>query len=150
MASTSCQSPYDGYDLSSDDEEYLIAKNVAKMTPGQSDRAARLVTAARLYLNSPRESPQSWGQISPNLHDYHSEVIVIRNTLSLPDITDWWRQQADTHSKYANLSNVAHDIFSIIPHRVVVEVSISLRWDVIGWRQSKSTRETIREKVTVR
>jgi hypothetical protein len=45
---------------------------------------------------------------------------------------------------------VAHDIFSIIPHSVGVEVSFSPWWDVIGWRQSKTTGETVREKVVVR
>ena len=46
--------------------------------------------------------------------------------------------------------NVARDIFSIIPHGVGVEASSSLRWDVIGWRQSKTTGDTLREKVVVR
>jgi hypothetical protein len=45
---------------------------------------------------------------------------------------------------------VARDIFSIIPHAVRVEASFSLRRDVIGWRQSKSTGETFHEKVVVR
>jgi hypothetical protein len=72
------------------------------------------------------------------------------STFWIPDITDWWRQQEETHSKYADLSNVARDIFSIIPHGVGVEVSFSLGQDVIGWRQSKTTGETLREKVVVR
>jgi hypothetical protein len=54
------------------------------------------------------------------------------------------------HSKYANLSNVARDIFSIIPHGVRVEASFSLGRDVIGWRQSNTTGEILREKVVVR
>ena len=45
----SCQSSFDPYDSSSDDEEYLTTNNVAETTPGQSDRAARLLTAASLY-----------------------------------------------------------------------------------------------------
>jgi len=40
-ASGSCQSSVDLYDLSSDDEEYLMPKNGAEKTPGQSDCAAR-------------------------------------------------------------------------------------------------------------
>jgi hypothetical protein len=56
-ASGSYQSSFDPYDLSSDDEEYLTPNNVAEMTPGRSDRAARLLTAARLYLNLPPEAP---------------------------------------------------------------------------------------------
>jgi len=54
------------------------------------------------------------------------------------------------HSKYANLSNVARDIFSIIPHSVGVEAISSLGRDVIGWRQSTTTGETLREMVVVR
>ena len=124
--------------------------NVAETTPGRSDRAARLLTAARLYLTSPSELPQNWGQINPNLNDYHSDLIAISSTFWLPDITDWWRQQEETHSKYADLSNVARDVFSIITHGVAVEASFSLVRDVIGWRQSKTTGETLREKVIVR
>jgi len=74
----------------------------------------------------------------------------ISSTFWIPDITDWWRQQEETHSNYADLSNVARDIFSIIPHGVGVEASFSLGRDVIGWRQSKTTGETLREKVMVR
>jgi len=149
-ASGSYQSSFDPYDSSSDDEEYLTPKDVAEMTPGWSDRAARLLTAARLYLNSPPEAPKNWGQINPNLNDYHSDPMEIGSTFWLPDITDWWRQQEETHSKYADLSNVARDIFSIIPHGVGEEASFSLGWDVIGWRQSRTTGETIREKVVAR
>jgi hypothetical protein len=150
MASRSGQSSYDPYDLSSDDDEYLMPTNVAETTPGRSDRAARLLTAARLYLNSPPELPQNWGQINPNLNDYDTDPMGISSTFWLPDITDWWRQQEETHSKYADLSNVARDVFSIIPHGVGVEASFSLGRDVIGWRQSKTTGETLREKVVVR
>jgi len=70
----------------------------------------------------------------------------ISSTFCLPNITDWWRQQEATQWKYATLSNVAGDIFSIIPHGVGVEASFSLGWDVIAWRQSKTTGETLREK----
>jgi len=124
--------------------------NVAKMTPGRSDRAARLLTAARLYLNSPPKLPQNWGQINPNLNDYHTDSMEISSTFWLPNIADWWRQQEETHSKYTDLLNVVHDIFSIIPHGVGVEASFSLGRDVIGWRQLKTTGETLREKVVVR
>jgi hypothetical protein len=148
--SRSYQSSFDLYDSSSDDEEYLKPENVTETTPGQSNRAARLLTAARLYLNSPPDAPKNWGQINPNLNDYHSDAMEISGTLWIPDLTDWWRQQEETHSKYANLSNVAHDIFSIVPHGVGVEAGFSLRRDVIGWRQSKTTEETLHEKVVLR
>jgi len=146
----SYQSSFDSYDLSSDDEEYLTPNNVAETTPGQSDRAVLLLTAARLYLNSPPEAPKNWGQINPNRNEYHSDPMEISSTFWIPDITDWWRQQEETHSKYADLSNVARDIFSFIPHGVGVEASFSPGRDVIGWRQSKTTGETLREKVIVR
>jgi hypothetical protein len=123
MASRSYQSSFDPYDLSSDDGEYLTPNNVAETTPGQSDRSARLLTAARLYLNSPPEAPKNWEQINPNLNDYQSDPMECSSTFWIPDITDWWRQQEKTHSKYADLSNVARDIFCIIPHGVGVEAS---------------------------
>jgi hypothetical protein len=112
--------------LSSDDEQYLTPNNVAETTPGQSDRAARLLTAARLYLNSPPEAAKNLGQINPNLNDYHSDPMEFSSTFGIPEITDWWRQQEETRSKYADLPNVACDIFSIIPHGVGVEASFSL------------------------
>jgi hypothetical protein len=108
------------------------------------------LTAARLYLNLPPEAPKNWGQMNLNLNDYHSDPMEIGSTFWIPDITDWWRQQEETHSKYADLSNVACDIFSIMPHGVRVEASFSLRQDVLGWRQSTMTGETLREKVFVR
>jgi len=74
----------------------------------------------------------------------------ISSALWIPDITDWWRQQEEMHAKYADLSNVAHEIFSIIPHTDGVESSFSLGRDVIGWRQSKITGDTLRKKVVLR
>jgi len=45
---------------------------------------------------------------------------------------------------------VALDIFTIIPHGVGVEASVSLGRDVIGWSWSKTTGENLRGKVVVR
>jgi len=149
-ASGSGQSSFDTYDLSSDDEEYLTPKNEAQTTPRWSDRAAQLLTAVRLYSNLPPEAPKNWGQINPNLNDYHSDPIEISSIFWRPDITDWWRQPVDTQSKYTDPSNVVRDTLSIIPHRVRVEASISLGGDLIGWRQSITTGETLRKKVVVR
>jgi len=84
-------------------------------------------------------------------NDYkQTNPMEIGSTFWIPDIPHWWRQQEETHSKYADLSNVARDIFFIIPHGVGVEASFSLGRDVIGWRQSKTTGKTLREKVVVR
>jgi len=150
MISQSCQLFLDPYDLSSDDEEYLTPDNLSETTPRWSDHAARLLTAARLYLNSPPEAPKNWGQINLNLNDYHSDQIQISSTFWLPNITNWWGQQDETHSKYADLSNVACDIVSVIPHSVGVEASVSRGRGFIGWRQSITTGETLNEKVDVR
>ena len=146
----SLHSSFDPYDLSSNDEEYLTTNNVAETTPGQSDCAARLLTAARLCLYLPPEAPKNWEHINPNLNDYRSDPMEISSTFWLPDITDSWRQHEDTHSKYADLSNVARDIFCIIPHGVGVETCFSLGRDAIAWRQSKTTGETLREQVVSR
>jgi len=54
------------------------------------------------------------------------------------------------HSKYTDFSHLASKIFSTIPHGIRVEGSISLGRDVIGWRYSKNTGETLRENVVVR
>jgi hypothetical protein len=72
------------------------------------------------------------------------------STFWIPDITDWWCQQEEPHSIYADLSNMARDIFCIIPYGVGVDASFSHGQDVISWRQSKTTGETLREKVVVR
>jgi hypothetical protein len=127
-----------------------MPNNVSETTPGHSDRAARLLTAPRLYLNSPPEATKNWGQINPNLNDYHSDPIEISSTFWIPDITDWWQQQQEQHSKYADIFSVACEIFCIIPHGVGVEAGCSLGLVVTGWRQSKTTGETVPEKVVVR
>jgi len=150
MASRSSQSSYDPDDLSSDNKEYLMSNNVVKTTPGWCDRAAHFLTATRLYLKSPSELAQNWGQINRNLTDYHSDPIEIGSTFWLLDITDWWRQQDKTHSMYPDLSNMAHDIFSIITHGVRTEASRSHWRDLIRRMQSKTTGETLRKKVVVR
>jgi hypothetical protein len=145
MASRSGKSSYDPYDLSSGDEEYLKSNNVAKTTHGQIDRSPSLLTATRLYLNSPPELPHSWGQINPNLNDYHSNPMEISSSSWLLDITAWCGPQEITHSSYADLYSVARNIFFKIPHGVRVEGSFSLRRDVICWRQSETTLKTLCE-----
>jgi hypothetical protein len=123
-----------------------MPNNVPETTPGWSDHAAHLLTAARFYLNSLPEAPKNWGQINPNLNDYHSDRMEISSSFWIPDITDWWRQQEAMHSKYANLSNGARDIFSILPHAVGVEASFSLVRDVIGWGSPKSQMRPFAKK----
>jgi len=120
------------------------------MTPGWSNPAARLLTTTRLYLKSLPHSPKNWGQVDPNHDDHHLDPMEMSSTLWIPDIAQWRRQPEETHSKYADPSNVARDLLSIIPQGVRVEASFSFGRDVIGWRQSKPTGETLREKVVVR
>jgi hypothetical protein len=118
--------------LSSDHEEYLMPNNVAEKTPGWCNRAAHILTAATLYLNLPSEASMNWVQIDANLNDYHFNTIDISSTFWIPDITSWWRQQEETQPKYADLSNVGRNVFSILPHSVGVEASFSRGWDAIG------------------
>jgi hypothetical protein len=145
MASGSYQSSYNPYVLSSDDEEYLMLNNVADMTPGRRNCAAFLLSGTRLFLTSPPKAPKDWGQINPNLNDYHTDAMETSSTVWILDITDWWRHQGETQSKYADLTNVTRDQFSIIPHGVVVEASFSLGLDNFRWRWSKTTGETLRK-----
>jgi len=149
-ASGSSQSYFDQYDLSSDVGEQITPNNVAEMTSGRSDRIAHLLTVVRLYLNSPLESPKNWGLINPSLNDYLSNWVEISSSFWIPAITDWWWQQEETHSVYANHSHVARNIFTSILHGVRVEDSVSLGRDVISWRLSKTTSKTLREDVVVR
>jgi hypothetical protein len=51
MSSRSGQSSYFPYNLCRDDNQNLTPTNVAETTPGRRDRAACLLTAARLYSN---------------------------------------------------------------------------------------------------
>jgi len=149
MASRSSQFSYDTYDVFSDDDDYWMLESVAATTPGWIDRAARLLKAPRLHLNSTPELPQIWGQVNPNLNDYHSDPMVISSTFWVSDTTDWWHQQETTDSKDTDLSNVARDIFSIIPPAVRVEASCAIGRDVINWWLLKTTGETLRETVFV-
>jgi hypothetical protein len=50
---------------------------------------------------------------------------------------------------YADLSNVARNKLSIIPHGVGLQACFSFGRDVIGWRHSKTTGGTLRETVGV-
>ena len=79
-ASGFCQSSFDPYDFSSDDEEYLTPNNVAKTTPGRSDCAVCLFTAARFFLNSQPEVRKNWGLIEPNIIEYDSDRMEICRT----------------------------------------------------------------------
>jgi len=74
----------------------------------------------------------------------------ISSIFCIPDITDWWRQQENRYSMYADLSNVACHRSSIVPPGVGLEACFSHGRDDLGWRKSKPTGETINKKVGVR
>jgi len=150
MASRLGQTSHAPYDFSSDDEEYLMPENMAETTPGRSHCAASLITATRLYLNSLPELPHKWGQVNPNHNDYLSDAMESSSTFWIQDITDWWHQQKQMHLQYANLSSVARDILSPIPHGICREASYSIGRDVISWMHSKTTGEALCEKQLVR
>jgi hypothetical protein len=137
------------HDLSSDDAEYITPANLVESTSRRSNRAARPLTATTLYLNSLPEVPRRWGQINPNLNDYCTDGMEVSSAFWTPDITDCWRNHEKLNTKYADLANMVHDIFSIMPHRVGVEAGFSLGWDGIGWRHSKTTGQILCEKVVV-
>jgi len=59
----SCQSPFDQYNKSNNDEECLIPNIVAESIPGSSDCASRLLNTARQYLNLPPEVPKNGGKL---------------------------------------------------------------------------------------
>jgi hypothetical protein len=61
----------------------------------------------------------------------------ISSTFWILGITNWCRQPEETDTRYVDLLNTAHDIFSITPHGVTVEASLTLVRDVIGSTQSK-------------
>jgi hypothetical protein len=123
---------------------------VAETTHGQSGLALCILTAASLYLNSPTEVPKAWGQIDPNLTDYNTIPMQSRSTFCIADITDWWYQYNETYSEYIDLSNLARNIFSNLPHGITVKVSFVIEQDSIRWGESTRTGGTLREKVVIR
>jgi len=147
MTSWSGQSPYNPYNMSSNDEEYTISEIRAQMTSGLRDRAAQLLTAAKHHLYSPPEIPQYWGWSNPRFIDCHSNPMENRSLFWIPDITDCWQHWEKTHTKYVDHSNVVCIIFCIIIHDVRVEANFSLGRNVIGWRQSQSTGKTLCKKL---
>jgi hypothetical protein len=97
MASRSSQSLFYQYNVSSDDEECLMPNNFAETTPGQSNRAARLLTATRFDVNPPPNALKNWWQINPNVNDYHSDRLEMGSIFKIPDITNCGHQQEETH-----------------------------------------------------
>jgi len=148
-ASGSRQSSLNPNHLSCDDQEYLMPNHVADMTPMQSDHSACLWTTPWLNSNSRPNTTRNWGQINRNLDDYRSDRKEICSIGRIPDITDCRRQWEEMQSKYANISSLTRDIFSIIPHAVGVEARLYLGQDVMELWQSKTTPQTLPGNVVV-
>jgi len=127
----------------------MTPDDVAETTPWQIDRADPLLPPTSLCLNSLTEVPKNLGQINTNPNDYQSDPMEISSTLWIPDITDWWRYQEETHSMSVAFSNVARNIFWIIPYRVTVDASFSPGQDVTGCRQQKTASRTLDKKEVV-
>lgn len=70
MASESEQLVIDQYDLSRDDEEYLILDNVVETSTKQKEHTALYLTAARNDLNSPCEARSIATSMVPAKPDY--------------------------------------------------------------------------------
>jgi hypothetical protein len=62
---------------------------MAVTTLGRTHRAARLSSATRNYFNSPPEALTNWGQINPNLKDYHFNQMKNGGPFWILDITSW-------------------------------------------------------------
>jgi hypothetical protein len=58
--------------------------------------------------------------------DYQTDLMVSSCEHCIPDITDWWHQEEERGSKYADVSNVAHNLFSITPGGVEMGVTVSV------------------------
>lgn len=130
--SGSSPSSFVPYDFPGDEEEYLTPNNFAETTPRQCNCAAGILTAGTLYLNSLPEVQKSWGHSISNLNDYNSNWMAISSILEIPDITNRWCQPEQTRLEYTDTTNMAHDIFTIVPHRVGVGACCSLGWDITG------------------
>jgi len=150
MASRAGQSWYNASDLSSDDEKYLIPRNVAKTMCGWCDCPSLVLTATRHYSNSPPKLTHNWLQTYPIHNDYDSDTTWISHIWWTPDITDWWLQQQQTLSKCGDISVMACDILSDIPHHIVLKAILFLGADMVGWWQSHPAGGTLRKIVVVR
>lgn len=138
------------YDLFRKTQDNLMPKNVVETTPRQSKFTPHIFTASMLHLIVPHESGHNKRQVILNLNDSHSDPLYIHSSFWIPTITDWWPQQEAMHTVNADPSTVERDVFCIILHGVRMETSYFLPWDVVSWRQSNTTGETLGEKDIIR
>jgi len=68
----------------------------------------------------------------------------------IPDNTNWLHPQDKIYSMFADLSNVAHEIFSIMAYSVRARGLYFIVWYITGWIQSKTRGKTLRKRVVVR
>ena len=74
----------------------------------------------------------------------------ISSTFLNTDLMAWFHPQEEMHTKYIIVWNMARAIFTIIPHAVRAVACFSVGRNMMRWRQSTTTGETLREKVVVR
>jgi len=119
------------------------------MPAGRRHGATWVVPAKTPNLNSPPEAPKHWGQVSPNRNEYHFDTMGSSSTCVSPHITDYWHQHGEQHWTYADLVNVARDILCFSLYGVRVLASISLGWNNIGRKQSKTPWKCVQDNVVV-
>ena len=121
------------------------------ITPARALQQDRLMEVASKYINSVNADPAALGQHPPKTDDLKSDnLLELTAAFWKTDVAAYWRMQEDSCTEYAPLARMARDIFSVIPHGVGVEASLSLGRDVVGWRQCRTSGDTLQKKVIVR
>ena len=121
------------------------------ITSARDLRQVRMMEVASKYINSVNADPAALGPHPPktdNLKFDNPQELTA--TFWRPHVTAYWRVQEDSSTEYAPLARMAGDVFSVIPHGVGVEASFSLGQDVAGWRQCRTSGDTLQKKVVVR
>ena len=96
------------------------------------------------YINSVNADPLALGQHPPKTDDLKSEnPQQLTAAIWKPDVAAYCREQEVSCMEYAPLARMACDVFSVIPHGVGVEASFSLGRDVLGWRQCRTSGDTL-------
>jgi len=119
-----------------------MPKTVARMTPRWRDYAACILTAPRLYLNSPGQSSMNWVQDNPNLNDEDWDPMQLVVHFGSRRSPTGPVNNSNHSQSTAILSTVACDIFPTIQPGVGVTASFPLVQDMIRWRQSNITGVT--------
>jgi hypothetical protein len=138
------------FDSDSDDNQSLSA--LPTTTPRRTSRRENLLRIAHQYLDNSRVDPASFGQTNPGGDDTDGDTNpdLASGCFWSASVAAWWKHQVTHVTEYAPLSQMARNIFAVMPHGVGVEASFSLGRDVIGWRQARTSGATLQQKVVVR